>query len=54
MDEYSRMQLMPKTFLTTVHELNADYNFDPGRGGADICECFRWPLIEVLDVYTRD
>ncbi len=38
--------------LTTVPELNADYGFDPTRGGADVCEYFGWPLMEILDVST--
>ncbi|KAK0458007.1 uncharacterized protein EV420DRAFT_1545911 [Desarmillaria tabescens] len=43
-----------KTLLTTVPELNADYGFDPARGGADVCEYFGWPFVEILDVSTGD
>ncbi|KAK0214187.1 hypothetical protein IW262DRAFT_1516361 [Armillaria fumosa] len=53
-DGHSRKPFMSKKLVTTTHELNADYKFDPGRGGADICECFGWPLMEVLDVSTGD
>ncbi|KAK0458052.1 uncharacterized protein EV420DRAFT_410862 [Desarmillaria tabescens] len=41
-----------KTVLTTIPELNADYGFDPARGGADVCEYFGWPLMEILDDST--
>ncbi|PBL04556.1 hypothetical protein ARMGADRAFT_57233 [Armillaria gallica] len=38
--------------LTTIPELNTDYGFDPTCGGADVCEYFGWPLMEILDVST--
>ncbi|KAK0471985.1 hypothetical protein IW261DRAFT_820683 [Armillaria novae-zelandiae] len=53
-DGYSREPFMSKTLLTTVHELNADYTFDTARGGADVCEYFGRPLMEILDVSTGD
>ncbi|KAK0214193.1 hypothetical protein IW262DRAFT_305245 [Armillaria fumosa] len=54
MDGHSRRQLMSKTLLKSIHELNAEYKFDPGRGGADVCEYFGWPLMEIPDVSTGD
>ncbi|KAK0457982.1 uncharacterized protein EV420DRAFT_1643336 [Desarmillaria tabescens] len=43
-----------KTVLTTIPELNANYGFDPARGGADVCKYFGWPFVEILDVSTGD
>ncbi|KAK0471994.1 hypothetical protein IW261DRAFT_1571241 [Armillaria novae-zelandiae] len=52
--EYTWKSFMSKMVATTLPELTADYKFDPGHGGADICEYFGWPLMEVLDVSTGD
>ena len=51
-DEYWSRQVMLKTVLTTMHELNTDYGFDPACGGADVCEYFGWPLMEIRDIST--
>lgn len=48
----SWMPPVSKTVLSTVHKLNADYNFDSARGGADVCEYFGWSFMEILDVST--
>ncbi|KAK0479214.1 hypothetical protein IW261DRAFT_167783 [Armillaria novae-zelandiae] len=53
-DGYSWYHPMFKTLLTSLPELHADYKFDPVRGGADICEYFGWPFMEILDVSTGD
>ncbi|KAK0214198.1 hypothetical protein IW262DRAFT_1516403 [Armillaria fumosa] len=54
MTGHSYKQLMSKTLLKTVHDLNANYKFDPGHGGTDICQYFGWPLMEIPDVSTGD
>ncbi|SJL12536.1 uncharacterized protein ARMOST_15964 [Armillaria ostoyae] len=33
----------------TIPELNAEHGFDPARDGADVCEYFGWPPLEILD-----
>ncbi|KAK0458001.1 uncharacterized protein EV420DRAFT_1643352 [Desarmillaria tabescens] len=43
-----------KTVLTTVPELNTNYGFDPACGGADVCEYFGWPFVEILNISTGD
>ncbi|KAK0193248.1 hypothetical protein F5146DRAFT_1133906 [Armillaria mellea] len=50
----SWMMPVSQTVLTTIHDFNADYSFNPARGGADICEYFRWPLMEIRDICTGD
>ncbi len=35
-----------------IPELNAKHGFDPARDGADVCEYFGWPLLEILDPST--
>ncbi|KAK0193262.1 hypothetical protein F5146DRAFT_1133929 [Armillaria mellea] len=52
--QYSCGMSLSKTVLTTIHKLNANYGFDPGRGGADVCEYFGWPLMEIWDISTGD
>ncbi|KAK0444180.1 hypothetical protein EV421DRAFT_1903294 [Armillaria borealis] len=45
---------MSQTLLTTIPELNTDYGFDPACSGADVCEYFGWPFMEILNVSMRD
>ncbi|KAK0193252.1 hypothetical protein F5146DRAFT_997868 [Armillaria mellea] len=51
---YQCSQILPasKTVFTIIHKLNANYGFDPARGGADVCEYFGWPLMEIRDIST--
>ncbi|KAK0211617.1 hypothetical protein IW262DRAFT_350514 [Armillaria fumosa] len=35
---------------TAIPELNADYGFDPVRGGTDVCEQHGWPVLELFDM----
>ncbi|KAK0235533.1 hypothetical protein EDD85DRAFT_1025237 [Armillaria nabsnona] len=37
------------TVRLTIPELNAEHGFDPARDGADVCEYFGWPLLEIRD-----
>ncbi|SJL12483.1 uncharacterized protein ARMOST_15910 [Armillaria ostoyae] len=39
---------------STIPELNAEHGFDPARDGADVCEYFGWPLLEILDPSTGE
>ncbi|KAG7441363.1 uncharacterized protein BT62DRAFT_937125 [Guyanagaster necrorhizus] len=43
-----------KTVVLTIPKLNAEYGFDPGREGADVCEHFGWPLLQILDPSTGE
>ncbi|KAK0458018.1 uncharacterized protein EV420DRAFT_1643365 [Desarmillaria tabescens] len=52
--EVSWRQPFSKMVLTTIPKLNADYRFNPACGGADVCEYFGWPLMEILDISTGD
>ncbi|PBK71127.1 hypothetical protein ARMSODRAFT_973602 [Armillaria solidipes] len=38
----------------TIPELNAEHGFDPACNGADVCEYFGWPLLEILDPSTGE
>ncbi len=40
------------TVRSTIPDLNAEHGFDPARDGADVCEYFGWPLLELLDPST--
>ncbi|SJL12476.1 uncharacterized protein ARMOST_15903 [Armillaria ostoyae] len=42
------------TVRSTLPELNAEHGFDPARDGADVCEYFGWPLLEILDPSTGE
>lgn len=44
---------IPTTILSTIPELNAEYGFDPARGGADVCEYFGWRPLEVFDASKK-
>ncbi len=44
--------LDPTVHLTGIPELNAEHGFDPARNGADVCEYFGWPLVEILNSST--
>ncbi len=37
---------------STIPELNAEHGFDPACDGADVCEYFEWPLVEIFDPST--
>ncbi len=39
------------TVRLTIPELNAEHGFDPARDGADVCEYFGWPLLEIRDSF---
>ncbi|PBK71087.1 hypothetical protein ARMSODRAFT_63121 [Armillaria solidipes] len=36
----------------SIPELNAEHGFDPAREGADVCNHFGWPLLELFDSST--
>ncbi|KAK0227500.1 hypothetical protein EDD85DRAFT_958113 [Armillaria nabsnona] len=38
----------------TIPELNAKHGFDPAHDGADVCEYFGWPLLEIFDPFTGE
>ncbi|KAK0227496.1 hypothetical protein EDD85DRAFT_958111 [Armillaria nabsnona] len=38
----------------TIPELNAKHGFDPAHNGADVCEYYGWPLLEILDYSTGE
>ncbi len=44
--------LLEHMVRSTIPELNAEYGFDPARDGADVCEYFGWPLLEIRDSPT--
>ncbi len=44
--------LLQHMVRSTIPELNAEHGFDPARDGADVCEYFGWPLLEILDPST--
>ncbi len=44
--------VLPRMVPLTIPKLNTEYGFDPAREGADVCECFGWPLLEILDSST--
>ncbi len=44
--------LEDRAHLTGIPELNAEHGFDPVRDGADVCEYFGWPLLEIRDSST--
>ncbi len=44
--------VLPRMVLLTIPELNADHGFDPVREGADVCQYFGWPLLEILESST--
>ncbi|SJL12463.1 uncharacterized protein ARMOST_15890 [Armillaria ostoyae] len=46
--------LLKHTVRSTIPELNAEHGFDPARDGADVCEYFGWPLLEILDSSTGE
>ncbi|KAK0443640.1 hypothetical protein EV421DRAFT_2035459 [Armillaria borealis] len=46
--------LDPTVHLTGIPELNAEHGFDPARDGADVCEYFGWPLVEILNSSTGE
>ncbi|KAK0227482.1 hypothetical protein EDD85DRAFT_975149 [Armillaria nabsnona] len=46
--------LMKHMVCSTIPELHAEHGFDPVRDGADVCEYFGWPLLEILDPSTGD
>ncbi|KAK0496674.1 hypothetical protein EDD18DRAFT_172124 [Armillaria luteobubalina] len=35
--------------FTAIPELNAEYGFNPAKGGADVCERHGWPILELFD-----
>ncbi|PBK58736.1 hypothetical protein ARMSODRAFT_103083 [Armillaria solidipes] len=35
--------------FTAISDLNAEYGFDPARGGTDVCEHHGWPVLEIFD-----
>ncbi|PBK71140.1 hypothetical protein ARMSODRAFT_1083378 [Armillaria solidipes] len=46
--------VLPRMVPLTIPELNAEHGFDPAREGADVCEYFGWPLLEILDSPTGE
>ncbi|KAK0430550.1 hypothetical protein EV421DRAFT_276658 [Armillaria borealis] len=37
------------SLFTAISDLNAEYGFDPARGGIDVCEHHGWPVLEIFD-----
>ncbi|SJL18248.1 uncharacterized protein ARMOST_21828 [Armillaria ostoyae] len=37
------------SLFTAISDLNAEYGFDPARGGTDVCERYGWPVLELFD-----
>ncbi|KAK0443637.1 hypothetical protein EV421DRAFT_1804982 [Armillaria borealis] len=46
--------VLPRMVPLTIPELNAEHGFDPACEGADVCEYFGWPLLEILDSSTGE
>ncbi|PBK81791.1 hypothetical protein ARMGADRAFT_774801 [Armillaria gallica] len=42
------------TVRLTIPELNAEHGFDPARDGADVCDFFGWPLLEIRNSSTGE
>ncbi|KAK0211630.1 hypothetical protein IW262DRAFT_1467630 [Armillaria fumosa] len=37
------------SMFTSIPKLNAEYGYDPARGGTDVCERYVWPILELYD-----
>ncbi|SJL18242.1 uncharacterized protein ARMOST_21821 [Armillaria ostoyae] len=37
------------SLFTAISDLNAEYGFDPARGGTDVCKHHGWPVLELFD-----
>ncbi len=35
--------------LTAISELNAEYGFNPARGGTDVCGHYELPILEIFN-----
>ncbi|KAK0235544.1 hypothetical protein EDD85DRAFT_955100 [Armillaria nabsnona] len=42
------------TVCSTIPDLNVEHRFNPACDGADVCEYFGWPLLELLDPSTGE